>query len=267
MLIKNPGFTKAPEVKEICDTYFGHLGLNLNYFGTGLTFKDGRYDFLLSKIDWGINHIIDNDFPPAGYINFDKIENSIILPHLHADSDMGWTEGAIRNASERFGIRNLMLIFRKYDDHIQAFFFDLHEPNAHEIFVNHFDIFENFIFYFKDKAQDLIKLTSKNRAMVSDKNKKKEGALLTRQNNTLFPTQYFLRRNGRDSAISPREYECLKLLAHGAKFKEVSNTLNISSRTVDTYVGNLKKKLDVFSLSEAIKVYWQNRITEQAPHA
>lgn len=145
MLLKNPCFTSTPDVKEICDEYFVRLGLNLNYFGTGTTFKDGQFDFLVSNIDWGVHHIVDNDNPLAGYINFDEIENTIKLPYLEADPDMGWTEDSIRKAKEQFGLKNIMIIFRKYEDSIQTFFFDPHDSNAHEIYINQFDIFEKFI--------------------------------------------------------------------------------------------------------------------------
>lgn len=257
---KNPCFTKAPDVKAICDDYFKRLGLDLNYFGAGTTFKDGRFDFLVSDIAWGMHHIIEKDYAPAGYINFDEIKNEIKLPHLESNLEMGWTDGAIREAKEKFGIENLMVIFRKHDDHIQTFFFDIHNTNAHEIYINHLDIFEKFIFYFKDKAKKLIKLTSENRLVISDKHRKMAERKQFFQDNALLPTKYFLRNNGNECALSPREYECLELLSHGEKIKSASQVLNISPRTIESHIDNIKRKLCIPTLSEAIKIYWNNRI-------
>lgn len=260
MLNKDPCFAATPEVKKICDDYFGQLELNLHYFGHGITFPDGRFSCLMSDTGWSEYFFVENDFPPSGYTIYDQIESSVKLPRLDSGVDFGWSDKEIRLARDRFGLENLMVIYRKYEDHLQCFFFDLHDKKAHEKYINHFDIFENFIFYYKDRAKDLLKMTSRNMWQVSDQVRASKKMTL-RDYDVPLPKQYFLRLNGKESSISVREYQCLELLAHGAKFKELSDVLNISLRTTETYVGNLKKKLGVYSLSEAIKIYWQNRIT------
>ena len=53
--------------------------------------------------------------------------------------------------------------------------------------------------------------------------------------------------------ITPREMATLRLLADG-KAKEIASELDVSERTVKTYLGHLFEKLGVTSRTEAIKI-------------
>jgi DNA-binding NarL/FixJ family response regulator len=56
--------------------------------------------------------------------------------------------------------------------------------------------------------------------------------------------------------LSPRENEILSLLAKGLRYKEIGETLHISTETVRTHIRNIYQKLQVDSSIEAInKVY------------
>jgi DNA-binding NarL/FixJ family response regulator len=57
---------------------------------------------------------------------------------------------------------------------------------------------------------------------------------------------------GDDSQLGPREVEILALLAKGLLKKEIAEHLNISYRTVQTFVGRIYKKLHVRSRSQAV---------------
>jgi two-component system NarL family response regulator len=53
-------------------------------------------------------------------------------------------------------------------------------------------------------------------------------------------------------ALTAREVEVLQLLAYGKSNKEISASLSISEATVKSHLGNLFRKLDVLSRTEAI---------------
>jgi DNA-binding NarL/FixJ family response regulator len=55
--------------------------------------------------------------------------------------------------------------------------------------------------------------------------------------------------------LSPREQEVLELLARGYLYKEITNSLNVSMGTVNTYIRRIYEKLHVRSRSEAIARY------------
>lgn len=55
--------------------------------------------------------------------------------------------------------------------------------------------------------------------------------------------------------ITPRELECLSLLAKGNTGKEAANSLEISPRTVEGHINNIRSKLGFLCKSDIIKLY------------
>jgi two-component system NarL family response regulator len=55
-------------------------------------------------------------------------------------------------------------------------------------------------------------------------------------------------------ALTAREVEVLQFLANGRSNKEISAALSISEATVKTHLGNIFRKLDVLSRTEAIAI-------------
>ena len=57
--------------------------------------------------------------------------------------------------------------------------------------------------------------------------------------------------------LSERELQCLCLLARGYTMKESAQELKLSPRTVESYLDNIKTKLNMDRF-QLIKLYWQN---------
>ncbi|MBL6949615.1 MAG: response regulator transcription factor [Bacteroidales bacterium] len=62
--------------------------------------------------------------------------------------------------------------------------------------------------------------------------------------------------------LSNREHEILKLFAEGFNNKEISNTLGISIRTVESHKNHIVKKLGLKSTVEMVKFAIKNKIVE-----
>jgi len=58
---------------------------------------------------------------------------------------------------------------------------------------------------------------------------------------------------------SPREEEILRLLADGMTDREIGEALTISTRTVETHVSNILRKLDSRNRAEAARRYLERR--------
>ena len=58
-----------------------------------------------------------------------------------------------------------------------------------------------------------------------------------------------------DSLLSPREWEVVRLLARGAAYKQIADSLAISICTVNTYITRIYEKLHVHSRGEAVARY------------
>jgi DNA-binding NarL/FixJ family response regulator len=57
------------------------------------------------------------------------------------------------------------------------------------------------------------------------------------------------------AALSPREEEILRLLADGLTDREIGEALTISTRTVETHVSNILRKLEARNRAEAARKF------------
>ena len=53
--------------------------------------------------------------------------------------------------------------------------------------------------------------------------------------------------------ITPRELECLAHLSTGKTAKEIGRTINIGTRTVETYLNSTRQKTSCYTRSELIQ--------------
>jgi PAS domain S-box-containing protein len=60
--------------------------------------------------------------------------------------------------------------------------------------------------------------------------------------------------------LAPREVEIVTLLAAGRSNKEISNTLNITVRTVETYRARIMSKLQIHSMNELVVYAIRNKL-------
>ncbi len=67
-----------------------------------------------------------------------------------------------------------------------------------------------------------------------------------------FPKTYRIENYNSDLKLTTREAECLFLLIRGKSAKEIARFLEISFRTVEGYLENIKYKMEVSSRSELI---------------
>lgn len=62
--------------------------------------------------------------------------------------------------------------------------------------------------------------------------------------------------NDKTISISNREFQCVKLLSHGRRIKEIAKYLEISNRTVESYLSLLKEKAACYCHEQLVDFYW-----------
>lgn len=62
--------------------------------------------------------------------------------------------------------------------------------------------------------------------------------------------------------LSIREIECLNLVLENRSYKQIANTLNLSPRTVEHYVDNIKDKLNCSTKLDLISKFFQDSLKE-----
>ncbi|MFK7881451.1 helix-turn-helix transcriptional regulator, partial [Roseobacter sp.] len=63
----------------------------------------------------------------------------------------------------------------------------------------------------------------------------------------------------KDSALSPREAECLLWLAKGDRNAEIARRLGVNSKTVDFHLAGARQKLNAKTSTEAVVIAVINR--------
>ena len=78
---------------------------------------------------------------------------------------------------------------------------------------------------------------------------------IARRVSQIFPDEPAKIETDASPVLSPREREVLEMLACGFLYKEIGESLEISVKTVDTYIRRIYEKLHVRSRSQAVAKY------------
>tara|TARA_B100002019_G_C21143792_1_gene534641 strand:+ start:388 stop:774 length:387 start_codon:yes stop_codon:yes gene_type:complete len=75
--------------------------------------------------------------------------------------------------------------------------------------------------------------------------------------------QYYLNGNFANIYLTQREAECMQLLMQGSTYKQAGTALDLSARTVEFYLKNIKKKMNLRKKSEVVSAlenmaFWSN---------
>lgn len=172
---------------------------------------------------------------------------------------------------------NGVSIFKQTKDYTEGFAFtsDIHNSSAGNYFLKNNKMLIAFAQYWLDNNREKLKLdapealatineginfSNLNKVELSIKNEQDrvKGFL-----NQILAKGWYLNTKTGQAYITPRELECLHLLAKGNTGKEVSNSLGISPRTVEGHINNIRSKLGFICKSEMIKLYLEQVITPE----
>lgn len=115
-------------------------------------------------------------------------------------------------------------------------------------YLNHIDLFERFLDYFREKAKPLIERAMKEKIIIPNKFELAPKGLMYKD----LDRQAFLNLLN-PQHFSMREMECIRLLTRGYTHKMIAQELGISPRTVETYLEHIKEKTDTHTKGELVK--------------
>jgi DNA-binding CsgD family transcriptional regulator len=139
-----------------------------------------------------------------------------------------------------------------------SFTFDKSSDDKTTFFLKNIPLLLKFTDFFRNQAGDLIDDRDKSKiAMFSEKFDIKavnhEDNLQNFLNDLEKP--YLLQDlSGNQISLTKRESECLKILTTNKTAKEIANILNLSHRTVELHISNIKNKLGINYKSQLLKV-------------
>lgn len=217
----------SKDIKEICEPHFKQLGLDhLNYIHRD---SHGNVTYLCSNQKW-LDHYIKKSYPKIG-----AFEKNIELSQYKfalwngLDSD----DRILTDSKEITGVEYGIAIVKQEQDGVS--FYNLGaksaDPSIVNKYINEVNQYENFVSAFQEKAIDLFRVAKKFKMNVcfdSVKSKKPEYRF-------------------RNLYLTKREHECVTYLIRGKTAEEIAIILNISKRTVETHVQNIKRKMNCYN--------------------
>lgn len=253
-LIKDHTFYKyADQVNAICKELF--TSTPVNYFCIGRAYSNGDYGGLLSDKAWAY-HYLKNDFQQLG------VEHQLASQHA---THFFWNltnikpicpkSQAMYDAAIQFKHGSGVIFVSAYPEYHEACLL----TTSNDVFSNDPFLIENlnllkrFILYFKDQMYG-------HQELLAAFSKRYSNELSTDQPTDISKSQkleinikkYYLGGLFNDLSFSQREAECLKHLANGKSAKQIARLLNLSPRTVETHVNNIKLKTDCSTLQELL---------------
>lgn len=160
----------------------------------------------------------------------------------------------VLSQAREFNIDHGITFIEPHNDGCEFFFLGTtrDKPEVAQLYLNHLDLLERFLLYFREKAVTLIEQSNKDRIIIPEKIALlKNDSMLSTINREGFQK---LLRSPQLAALSPRELTCLTLLQDGYTYKMIGGELNISARTVETYIEQIKQKTNSYSKKDLLKL-------------
>lgn len=263
--------TVLPKFLNICDPIFNYID-NVSYC---IIFKNKYYFKICNNVPWTEYYLkstygdkrenfdiaIPTNIKNGEYYHAIWPNYSIHWPTLNHDDEL--------EASQRFNMYNGFSMLIKNHDYIEAFWFTYSNPSNKD-FISSFYLknivkLKEFCTYFRQAfSQEINNLNYQNFAKYElgikiyhydDKHKMLDIDKFLSLTDT---RKYPIINNNSEIFLSNREYQCLNYMTHGKTAKEIAMTLELSSRSIELYIKNIKNKLKVNNKFEAVKLFKQN---------
>lgn len=240
--LDHPIFTLKNKIQELSNDFLTNFGFN--YFQYLRCFSDGSIGLLTNN---------------TGLIEyFEHIDNSPVVfssfsgEHENAHSywflwDEALPEFPVSLAREKFNFHNGITLVRRSKNYYDMIAVALpkEQANTGSFYLNKLKVIEQYINDFDKQNKDLISLMNENRVLLPFKYRDVNYETLCLVKGRInFHGKYGL------TYITSQELSCLRLLFQGYSYKETALFINLSPRTVETYIHRIKQRTGFLVLSE-----------------
>ena len=256
------------EIQRICTPFFQATGIKFFVFNrTQSKVIPAQGFFLTNHFEW-CEEFLNEDYHYR--LSFTGMAEKfsgykLLFGNLFPDNIM------IKHLREHFAIDNFVLVCKQFPDYVEWYSFgaDAKNTQINNFYVNHFDEIINFVNSFKDQAKNIIKKISSlptiNFPLPRDDQKiflnsaaQKilwKDPILIEMGKNYQPKRYEFFINNLTVVLSRQEYKCIQALLSGLTAKQIAKQLKLSSRTVETYLNNIRNKAQVADRQQLIKLF------------
>ena len=264
IIMKHPAIILSEDIKRICRPL---ARLNISYFAHVRVTHDGKFSGISNNPGFS-EHYLKNKYYNADIHLAKKtiLDNNIIWDLMERTglSKKMHTEASL------FGVRHTFTIVSRHNqvDNFYHFASDVSTTAFNQVYVENIDLLKKFITFFNDTIHACPTLSKAYNFQFSIdeaasgytfkldkyflKNSLNRQAFM-QELNQLSPTHAGKINN--ISLLPPQQYRCVTLLAEGYSAKQIASVLNLSHRTVENYLANVKKGLQCKNSKELIALF------------
>lgn len=242
-------------VETICEPLLKNFGIT--NFGYVKIFKDGTMLRISADREWTVKYFDSQYYNDDDFYDFSNMSPNSSRIKIYTNKP----EGGVYSALYDHNIWNIYTKYERNEDTAEVWFFATDRENTGMInfYINHADILASFMQYFKEKAAHL--LTIKNREILI------ATELKIHNTNTAEEQQFIneFTKKIKHSRVpvmcgfTPREIECVQHVITGKSAKETAQLLNLSPRTVEQHLSNIKRKAGCKKTSQLLKMIFDEK--------
>lgn len=200
----------------------------ITYFSYSRHYNTGDRFWLTTHAD-----LLENYYKKKYYLS----GNTESHPEKYAEQTVLWStlpNQTVFEDARNFNVGNGIFIIQPKSDYCEFYGFggENHNEKIINVFLTHLDSLNNFILDFNDKGNFLIHQTEQTKISFP-----------YHEGPSNFLTLNKLIIDGNTLYLTKRQKQCAYLLLQGKTAREMGEIMHLSSRTIETYINNLKIKL------------------------
>jgi DNA-binding CsgD family transcriptional regulator len=267
IILKHPALIYNYEIETICRpltklgiTYFAHVNVTKHGEFSGISNNAKFAEHYMRNKYYNADIHLSNRNNLGNYIVWDTIER------------VGQSEKMHHEAAQ-FGVMHTFTIVDKKHFHNDFYHFasNINDKSINQVYIENFDLLQLFIKHFNNTIHSFRSSPIAEAYNIKFKIDSKASGYTIRENPRFLSNQTkrteflkdlnqikdkILAKEERILSLSPQQYSCLKLLAEGYSAKKIAEILNLSRRTVENYIFNLRKILKCSNSKELIAAYY-----------
>lgn len=234
----------SDQLLEICSPLF--QGTRITTFCYVKMFTDGSWLYINTNKDWA-RHVVQTMDLETSYKNTLENQFSKSRKYLLYANKMQDLKVDLYAAKYRHNMWHALNVYERKKDHLEYMYFagSRDDSQMNDFYLHHLDLLGSFIDHFKVKLGHIInghdkekRLLLKNAPSVMPFLEKKTEAPEVLKLKQLFS----IKTPGLQ--LTPREHDCVAHLLLGKYAKEIAFDLDISHRTVERHLNNVKQKMN-----------------------
>ncbi|SRR5579883_128143 len=230
------------DIAEICKPL---KNCGISYFSYTKNYQSGKRVYLTTN-----PYLLRNYFEKKFYL----VGNCESNPANYQSQFVLWStlpKQYLYKEARMFGVGNGLFLIKTHAEFVEFFGFGS-QPENHMVinfYLNNIDYLQNFCSLFIEHAEKIIKQAEACDIILPYHQEKLPhfpSHVLNVKNTTIHKIK-----------LTDRQLACMKLMLEGKTAKMIGATLNLSSRTIETYIHHLKRKLRCRNKSELITKFLQ----------